>query len=218
MPNSIVEFQRGEFLISTDPSRLDLNLIHGFLTKVYWAEGIPLETVKRSIENSLCFGIHHQGAQIGFGRAITDYATFAYIGDVFILGKLPGERACEVAGGEHDRPPRTAGPAKMDAGHAGCSWPVFPVRFQRIEFSGKVDGNTQSWCVSTIRGTFSDSQMLPDRCRRRQTKFLRWLRFTRSLISVQDTPSSPRSSDSFPKEDIRGGRSILSAASIPSFR
>ncbi len=90
MPNAIVEFQRGDFLISTDPSRLDLNLIHAFLTKVYWAAGIPLETVKRSIENSLCFGIHHQGAQIGFGRAITDYATFAYIGDVFILEKYRG--------------------------------------------------------------------------------------------------------------------------------
>ena len=90
MTNEIVELHRGEFLISTDPSRLDLNLIHTFLAKVYWAEGIPVETVKRSIENSLCFGIHHLGEQIGFGRVITDYATFAYIGDVFILEKYRG--------------------------------------------------------------------------------------------------------------------------------
>jgi GNAT superfamily N-acetyltransferase len=90
LPNSVVEFHRDQFLISTDRTRLDLNLIHAFLTKVYWSEGIPLETVKRAIENSLCFGIHHQAAQIGFGRVITDYATLGYIGDVFIVEKYRG--------------------------------------------------------------------------------------------------------------------------------
>ncbi len=85
-------FDIGEFLISTDRSKLDLNLIHSFLTKVYWAQGIPLETVKRSMDNSLCFGIHRGENQVGFGRVITDYATFAYIGDVFILESYRGRR------------------------------------------------------------------------------------------------------------------------------
>ena len=84
-------YQRGEFSISTDPSRLDLDLIHSFLTKVYWAEGIPLGTGKKSIENSLCFGIYHQGGQVGFGRVITDYSTYGYIGDVFILENHRGK-------------------------------------------------------------------------------------------------------------------------------
>jgi GNAT superfamily N-acetyltransferase len=88
--NGNVEFQRGEFSISTDKTKLNTSVIHGFLKKVYWSEGIPLETVKRAIENSLCFGIYHQGGQIGFGRVITDYATYAYIGDVFILENYRG--------------------------------------------------------------------------------------------------------------------------------
>jgi GNAT superfamily N-acetyltransferase len=58
---------------------------------VYWAEGIPLGTVKKSIENSLCFGIYHQGGQVGFGRVITDYSTYGYIGDVFILENHRGK-------------------------------------------------------------------------------------------------------------------------------
>jgi GNAT superfamily N-acetyltransferase len=85
-PEGVAEFQRGEFVISTDSARLDLNLIHGFLTNCYWAEGIPRDVVARSIENSLCFGIYHgSGAQVGFARVISDFATIAYLGDVFVL-------------------------------------------------------------------------------------------------------------------------------------
>jgi GNAT superfamily N-acetyltransferase len=79
------EWRRGEYVISTDPGRLDLAVIHGFLTKSYWAEGIPLEIVQRSIEHSLPFGLYAGDQQIGFARVITDCATFAYIADVFIL-------------------------------------------------------------------------------------------------------------------------------------
>lgn len=84
-PDQLIERRRGEFLLSTDPERLDLNLIHSFLTDSYWAKGIPLEVVARSIQNSLCFGVYALGQQVGFARAISDFATFAYIGDVFIL-------------------------------------------------------------------------------------------------------------------------------------
>jgi GNAT superfamily N-acetyltransferase len=79
------EYRKGEFVISTDRSRLDLDLIHGFLTECYWAKGIPRSVVARSIENSLCFGIYSGKKQVGFARVISDYATYAYLGDVFVL-------------------------------------------------------------------------------------------------------------------------------------
>lgn len=84
--NEIVEQRRGKFLISTDPARLDLDVIHNFLTNCYWARGIPREVVERSNARSLCFGVYHEnGAQVGFARVISDFATIAYVGDVFVL-------------------------------------------------------------------------------------------------------------------------------------
>jgi GNAT superfamily N-acetyltransferase len=88
--NQHVEYRRGKFLLSTDPAQLDISLIHGFLTKSYWAKGISLEVVARSIENSLCFGIYANGKQVGFARVISDFATYAYIGDVFVLESFRG--------------------------------------------------------------------------------------------------------------------------------
>jgi GNAT superfamily N-acetyltransferase len=88
--NMAEEWRRGEYLISTDQSRLDLAVVHGFLTTSYWAAGIPLEIVKKSIEHSLNFGVYWGEQQVGFARVITDYATFAYIGDVFILEEFRG--------------------------------------------------------------------------------------------------------------------------------
>lgn len=81
-----VESRRGEFLISTDRGRLDLDVIHSFLTNCYWAKGIPREVVVGSIEHSLCFGVYDgNGAQVGFARVVSDFATVAYLGDVFVL-------------------------------------------------------------------------------------------------------------------------------------
>lgn len=73
------------YSISDDKSRLDIDVIHSFLTQSYWAQGIPLELVVRSIENSLCVGVYLEQAQVGFARVVSDRATFAYLGDVFIL-------------------------------------------------------------------------------------------------------------------------------------
>ena len=84
------EWERDGFIISTDPARIDLDLVHGFLAASYWAEGIPREVMRRSIEHSLCFGLYHDGHQIGFARVITDRATFAYLGDVFVLEAFRG--------------------------------------------------------------------------------------------------------------------------------
>jgi GNAT superfamily N-acetyltransferase len=83
---TIAESRRGEFLISTDPARLDLDVIHNFLTNCYWAKGVPREVVARSIEHALCFGVYDgSGAQVGFARVISDFATIAYVGDVFVV-------------------------------------------------------------------------------------------------------------------------------------
>jgi GNAT superfamily N-acetyltransferase len=79
------------YSISTDKSRLDVALIHTYLSRhAYWAEGRPLEVVRRSIEHSLCFGVYGPGGQVGFARAVTDYATFAWLADVFILEEHRG--------------------------------------------------------------------------------------------------------------------------------
>jgi GNAT superfamily N-acetyltransferase len=83
---AVMEHRRGEFIISTDRERLSLDVIHGFLTNCYWAKGVPREIVARSIEHALCFGIYDgSGAQVGFARVISDFATVAYVGDVFVL-------------------------------------------------------------------------------------------------------------------------------------
>jgi GNAT superfamily N-acetyltransferase len=84
------EWRRGEYVISTDPSRLDVSAIHAFLTAAYWAEGVPIEVVRRSIEGSLAFGLYQGEQQIGFARVVSDYATFAYIGDVFVVEGFRG--------------------------------------------------------------------------------------------------------------------------------
>jgi GNAT superfamily N-acetyltransferase len=81
-----MEISSGDYAISSDPSRLDVEVIHAFLTvDSYWARGITRERVQRSLEHSLCFGVYHGARQVGFARLITDRASFAYLCDVFIL-------------------------------------------------------------------------------------------------------------------------------------
>jgi len=77
--------------ISNDKSLLDLEMIHDFLTnRSYWAKGRSMETVKRSVENSLCFGVYENDKQVGFARVVTDYSVFAWLMDVFILEDCRG--------------------------------------------------------------------------------------------------------------------------------
>lgn len=83
-----IESRRDGYVISTDPARLDLDVIHRFLAEdSYWAQGIQREVVERSVRESCCFGLFEEasGALVGFARVITDYATFGYLGDVFVL-------------------------------------------------------------------------------------------------------------------------------------
>ena len=79
------------FEISSDPARLDVDLIHRFLSSSYWAAGRSLEVVERSIRHSLCFGVYGEHGQVGFARVITDRAVFAYLADVFILPEYRGQ-------------------------------------------------------------------------------------------------------------------------------
>jgi len=79
------------FSISTDKSKLDLAMIHNFLKNSYWSKDIPIAVVEKSIANSFCFGVYKDNKQVGFARVITDYATFAYLADVFILESYRGQ-------------------------------------------------------------------------------------------------------------------------------
>ena len=82
MPATI---ERGEYLISTDPRRLDVGVIHAYLARSYWSPCIPRSIVERAVSNSLCFGLYRGPEQVGFARVVTDKATFAYVADVFVL-------------------------------------------------------------------------------------------------------------------------------------
>src|ERR1700749_2916514 len=84
-------WQRDDYTISTDRSRLDFDLIHNYLSnESYWATGRSREVVIRAAENSLPFGIYKGDAQVGFARIVTDYATFAWVADVFVLPEHRG--------------------------------------------------------------------------------------------------------------------------------
>ena len=77
--------------ISTDPSRLQLDAIHSYLTRSYWSPGVPRDVVARAIANSMCFGIYLGEAQVGFARVVTDKASFAYLADVYVLEAHRGQ-------------------------------------------------------------------------------------------------------------------------------
>ena len=93
----MTEWHYGEYTLSTERSRLDVSLIHDYLSNIsYWAKGRTAEVVQRSIDNSLCFGLYKSSAaeneqQIGFARVVTDYATFAWLADVFVLERYRGQ-------------------------------------------------------------------------------------------------------------------------------
>lgn len=102
---SHLEQRRDPYLISTDPERLDVDAIHGYLSRSYWSKGISKALVARSIASSLCFGVYDtetrgpspgRAAQVGFARVISDRATFAYLCDVYVLeehrGRGPSKR------------------------------------------------------------------------------------------------------------------------------
>ena len=89
---SCKEWQRDGYCISTDPDRLDRAMIVDFLSTSYWADTLPKDKIARSLDHALSFGLYAPGgAQIGYARVITDYARFAYLGDVFVLPEWRGQ-------------------------------------------------------------------------------------------------------------------------------
>ena len=80
-----MELTKDEYSITTDRKRLDLDAIHAFISRSFWAEGIPKETMAKAIANSLCFGVFDGPSQVGFARVVTDRATYAYLCDVYVL-------------------------------------------------------------------------------------------------------------------------------------
>lgn len=92
---TLYEQRQDNFLVSTDPTKIDLAVTHGYLARSYWSEAIPEELLARAIAHSLCFGVYQEAGekltQVGFARIISDYATYAYLCDVFILEEYRGQ-------------------------------------------------------------------------------------------------------------------------------
>jgi GNAT superfamily N-acetyltransferase len=86
-----LSYQKGDFADYTDPAKLDVVAIHGYLSRAYWSEGIPRDIVEKAIANSLCFGLFHGENQIGLARVVTDRATYAYLCDVYVLEEFRGK-------------------------------------------------------------------------------------------------------------------------------
>ena len=90
--NHGLSWTRGDFMVTTESEKISLDVVHAFLAnESYWAKNIPRDVVEQSIENSLCFGLFQNEEQIGFARVITDRATIAYLGDVFVMATHRGQ-------------------------------------------------------------------------------------------------------------------------------
>src|SRR3970282_629652 len=85
-----MEWKLGEFTVTDRREDLDIEAIHNFLRESYWAKGVPRSIVEKAVSNSLCFGLYHNSKQVGFGRAVSDQATFAYLADVFVVPAYRG--------------------------------------------------------------------------------------------------------------------------------
>jgi len=115
-----MNWSKAEFMVSARKESMDVTMVHGFLTTSYWAKGIDKSTIERAIANSLCLGVFHNEKQIGFGRAITDRSTFAYLADVFILEEYRGRglgKWCVFRGKPATDSVRRRPPIPVEAGH-----------------------------------------------------------------------------------------------------
>ena len=146
--DEVLEYRRGEFVISTDRDRLSLDVVHDFLTNCCWAKGIPREVVARSIKHSLCFGIYeNSGAQVGFARVVSDFATVAYLGDVFVVESHRGRGLSKwlmESIMQH--------PAALDSFDSRRAQSLFTVWLYSGEGSGAIYGTSPSRCVPKILG------------------------------------------------------------------
>ena len=117
-----MEWQRDAYTISTDKTRLDVGMIHHFLyTTAHWAIGRPMSIVRKSIENSLCFGVYEVNKQVGFARVVTDGAMVGWICDMFILPSHRSSGLGKWLVGMHDGISRREGAAAYPAQYTRCS-------------------------------------------------------------------------------------------------
>ncbi len=128
--------------ISTDQSELDLAFIHQFLTEEStWAQGIPRATVERAVTHSLCFGGYVGSRQIAFARVVSDYATFAYLADVFVVASERGKgHSKALMAAVMGVIPRLARFAALHAGHQHRTWLVRAIRLRRHHKARDFDG------------------------------------------------------------------------------
>ena len=87
----MLHWTRDGFELSTDPARMDLDTVHGFITQSYWGQGRSRETMRLAMANAICFGIFRDGLQVAFARVVTDRAVFAYLADVFVAPAWRGQ-------------------------------------------------------------------------------------------------------------------------------
>ena len=117
--------------VSTNRERLDIARIHGFLTRAYWSPGIPRDVVERAIAHSLPFGLYASaGAQVGFARAITDRATYAYLADVYVESAHRGHGLGEVPDRQRARAPRSSTASPLRASDRRCARPLRAARLR----------------------------------------------------------------------------------------
>ncbi len=137
------EWRRDGYLVSTDPSKLDLDVVHRWLSESsYWVPGIPFDVVRRGVEGSLNFGLYAEGGArtIGLARIITDFATFAYVCDVFVLEEFRGQGPGRLADGVRRRASAHAGPPPLDAGYEGRAHAVREDRLRARRQPRPLDG------------------------------------------------------------------------------
>ncbi|MBB3922105.1 GNAT superfamily N-acetyltransferase [Xanthomonas arboricola] len=131
--------------VSTDHSELDVALVHRYLAQhSSWARDIPLAVVQRSIANSLCFGGFLQGGQVAFARVVSDYATVAYLGDVFVLPEHQGKGYGKAMMDAVMAHPDLQGAAPFQPGHQRCAWSLCALRLHAAAGSAVADGALSS--------------------------------------------------------------------------
>ena len=136
------EHRHDGYAISDDPARLDVGAVHAFLRRSYWAEGIPYETVARAVKHSLCFGAYTtDGIQVGFARVVSDYATYSWLADVYVLEEHRGRGLSKALMRAVLSHPRLQGLRRFQLGtrdahglyaQFGFKPPLFPDRFMEI--------------------------------------------------------------------------------------
>jgi GNAT superfamily N-acetyltransferase len=120
-------FLKKGYEISLDKAKLDFDAIYSYLTTTYWAKGMPGEKLRIALENSMCFGLYYNGAQVGLARIITDKATFAYLCDVYVLDAHRGIGLSKWMMQTILAHPELQGAAPMELSNGRCTGALQPV-------------------------------------------------------------------------------------------